>query len=67
MKRQKRNPTERAFTRGYQAGVAGRSWSLCPFSSGDVRQTWMAGWRDGREDNWGGFNVKAQAQKISNF
>ncbi len=67
MKRQKRNPTDRAFARGYEAGFTGRSWSLCPFSTGDARQNWMAGWREGREDQWNGFNNKASAQKLSNF
>jgi ribosome modulation factor len=67
MKRQKRNPNDRAFSRGYQAGMSGKSWSLCPFNSGDARESWMAGWREGREDQWNGFNNKACAQKISNL
>ena len=67
MKRQKRNPADRAHTRGYSAGANGRSWSLCPFAGGAARQSWMAGWREGREDQWNGFNPKACAQKMSNF
>lgn len=67
MKRQKRNPNDRAHARGYQAGVSGKSWSLCPYAAGEPHQTWMAGWREGREDHWNGFNNKAQAQKLSNF
>jgi ribosome modulation factor len=30
MKRQKRDIDERAFKKGYQAGVSGKSKSLCP-------------------------------------
>jgi ribosome modulation factor len=46
MKRQKRNPSDRAHARGYQAGAAGAAWDMCPFASGDARQLWMAGWRE---------------------
>ncbi|HMW49889.1 MAG TPA: ribosome modulation factor [Cellvibrionaceae bacterium] len=67
MKRQKRNPTDRAQARGYQTGASGGSWDMCPFASGEARERWMAGWREAREDHWNGFNSKAQAQKISNF
>ena len=67
MKRQKRNHVERAFGRGYQTGVTGRSRSLCPHLTGPARHEWVSGWREGREDLWNGFNPAAQAQKISNF
>ena len=67
MKSQKRTANDRAFPRGYQTGVSGKSRSLCPFSSGDPREFWMSGWREGREDLWNGFNGKAQAQKLSSF
>jgi ribosome modulation factor len=67
MKRQKRDQVERAFTKGYQAGVQGRSRTLCPHEVIARRQNWINGWREGREDLWDGFNRAAQAQKISNF
>jgi len=67
MKTQKRNQIERAFSKGYQIGIAGRSRNLCPHDNGSPRQTWMTGWREGREDHWDGYNRAAQAQKISNF
>ncbi|BFM16427.1 ribosome modulation factor [Maricurvus nonylphenolicus] len=67
MKRQKRNQIERAFSKGYNAGIEGRSRSLCPHENGNMRQTWLSGWREGREDHWDGFNRAAQAQKLSNF
>ncbi|ABD81011.1 ribosome modulation factor [Saccharophagus degradans] len=67
MKRQKRDHTSRAFTRGYQAGVEGRSRSLCPHSTGEIKQSWLTGWREGREDHWNGFNTLAQVQRISNI
>lgn len=67
MKSQKRNQAERAFGRGYQAGAAGRSRSLCPFEDGPARFAWLSGWRRGREDHWDGFNRAAQAQRLSDY
>lgn len=67
MKRQKRNLPDRAFLKGYQVGVDGRSKSLCPHMQAHTRQSWLTGWREGREDLWDGFKPMAQAQKISSF
>lgn len=67
MKRQKRNLNERAYSRGYQAGVSGKSRSDCPHETAGPRDTWLTGWREGREDHWNGFNSFAQAQKLSNM
>jgi len=67
MKRQKRNQADRAFGRGYQAGVMGRSRSLCPYEMGAARFEWLNGWRKGREDHWDGFNPAAQAQRLSSY
>ncbi len=55
MRRQKRDRTERAFARGYQAGIDGRSREICPFETGDVRERWLLGWHEGRTDQWSGF------------
>jgi len=55
MKRQKRSKSNRAFTRGYQTGINGKSRDLCPFQDFEYRQAWLSGWRAGREDNWDGF------------
>lgn len=54
MRRQKRDKSDRAYTRGYQIGVHGKSKELCPFHSLDSRQAWLSGWRTGRGDNWDG-------------
>ena len=67
MKRQKRDQTERAFVKGYQAGIDGRSKSLCPHESGEARQQWLNGWRESRLDQWDGYSRLAQVQKISNI
>ncbi|PCK02239.1 MAG: ribosome modulation factor [Alteromonadaceae bacterium] len=67
MKRQKRNVSSRAQARGYQAGMAGKSRSLCPHDTGDARHIWLTGWRVGREDNWDGFNTQAQIQRLNNM
>ncbi len=55
MRRQKRDKQDRAFARGYQLGVHGKSKELCPYQEADTRQSWLSGWRTGREDNWDGF------------
>lgn len=55
MKRQKRNKANRAFIKGYQIGVYGKSRDLCPFQLSEYRQAWLNGWRSGREDNWDGY------------
>ncbi len=66
MKRQKRDPAHRAFIRGYQAGYDMKTKSLCPFSSESrTGQEWLRGWREGREDQWQGFNPQACQQKVS--
>lgn len=67
MKRQKRDQTERAFVKGYQAGIDGRSKSLCPHESGQARQQWLNGWRESRIDQWDGYSRLAQVQKVSNI
>ncbi len=54
MRRQKRDMNHRAFDRGYQAGIAGRSIEHCPHSGEEQRQSWLAGWREGRSDQWDG-------------
>ena len=55
MRRQKRYKSSRAFTRGYQFGMHGKSKELCPYHDVDTRQSWLSGWRTGREDNWDGY------------
>lgn len=67
MKAHKRNPSDRAYKKGYMAGSEGRSRSGCPHANGDKHQEWINGWRDGREDHWNGFGRSAQAQRLSNL
>lgn len=54
MKTIKRNLEERFYNRGYAAGVAGRSKTICPVRSGPGRDAWLSGWRDGRHASWDG-------------
>ncbi|WP_081803651.1 ribosome modulation factor [Halotalea alkalilenta] len=54
MKRQKRDPSQQAFLRGYKAGVSGRSRDLCRSRDVNLRESWMSGWREGRQDQWSG-------------
>lgn len=55
MKRHKRDKEDRAFARGYQIGRNGKSKELNPYGDTYIRQSWLSGWRQGREDNWNGY------------
>lgn len=50
MKRQKRDKLSRAHSKGYQAGIAGRSKDNCPFQTSESRYQWLGGWREALED-----------------
>lgn len=67
MRSQKRSQVERAFNKGYQAAMHGRSWSHCPYAAETSRHTWLSGWREGREDHWSGLNNLARLQKLNNL
>jgi ribosome modulation factor len=64
MKRQKRDMNTRAYDRGYQAGVTGRSSEQCPHAEAEQRQNWMSGWREGRSDHWDGLTGVSGVHKI---
>ena len=50
MNTHKRDRAERAFERGFKAGVRGRSATQCPYISLlNLRGVWLGGWRLGRE------------------
>lgn len=49
MKRQKRDRHERAHTKGFNAGAAGRPKELCPYQSVEPRSQWLGGWREAME------------------
>ena len=59
MRRQKRDKNDRAYARGYQTGVHGKSKELCPYEDQTARQSWLGGWRQGREDQWDGYTGTA--------
>ena len=65
MRRLKRDPLERAYLRGYQYGVSGKSRDLCPFTHPTTRQSWLNGWREGRGDNWDGLTGTAGLQRLN--
>lgn len=64
MKRHKRNMSDRAYQRGYQAGLKGKSQDQCPHETGDSRLEWVTGWREGRVDNWEGYTGIASVHKM---
>lgn len=67
MKRQKRNRDERAYARGYQAGLSGRSQDICPFDNQMMRSSWLNGWREGRDDNFHGMTGVAGIHNLKNM
>jgi ribosome modulation factor len=50
MNRQKRDREDRAHTRGYQAGISGRSKEHCPYQNDIIKSQWLGGWREAIED-----------------
>lgn len=54
MKRQKRDRQNRAYSKGYQAGIAGRSKEQCPYSNVEVKSEWLGGWREAISDKQDG-------------
>ncbi|MFC3607079.1 ribosome modulation factor [Stutzerimonas tarimensis] len=67
MRRLKRDPMERAFQRGYQHGIYGKSRDLCPFTQAGTRQAWINGWREGRTDHWDGMIGTAGVHRLNEF
>ncbi len=64
MRRQKRDMNTRAFDKGYQAGVSGRSSEDCPHAGDEARLNWLSGWREGRSDQWDGLTGVSGVHKI---
>ena len=64
MRRQKRDMNIRAYDRGYQAGLSGRSIDFCPHVEEEHRLNWVSGWREGRYDQWDGFTGVSGVHKI---
>ena len=58
MKRQKRDKLTRAHSRGYNAGVSGRSKDNCPYQSSEARSQWLGGWRDAVSDRLTGITLR---------
>ncbi|MGB1237222.1 MAG: ribosome modulation factor [Pseudomonadales bacterium] len=54
MKRQKRDNSSKLFSRGFSAGLSGKSKDMCPVQAQEQRTLWLSGWREGREANWDG-------------
>ena len=50
MKRQKRDKLDRAHSKGFHAGAIGRSHEACQFQQPDIREEWLCGWREAREN-----------------
>jgi ribosome modulation factor len=67
MKRFKRNRIQRAFEKGYQLGLSGRSRENCPFLTGLARSKWLEGWREGRNDWREGLTDALTCYKLSGF
>ncbi|WP_163833194.1 ribosome modulation factor [Spartinivicinus ruber] len=64
MRRHKRSKVERAFQKGYQIGISGRSRDLCPHGQDEIKQSWLNGWREGWSDQWDGYTGVSGVHKI---
>ncbi len=64
MKRHKRERSELLFSRGFNAGLSGKSLDACPYQDINLRQHWMAGWREGRVNQREGFQGVAAVHLI---
>jgi ribosome modulation factor len=58
MKRQKRDKLSRAHSKGYQAGIVGRSKENCPFQQTSARSEWLGGWREAFTDRQMGLSTR---------
>ncbi|EWH08583.1 ribosome modulation factor [Catenovulum sp. SX2] len=58
MKRQKRDRLERAQSKGYQAGLTGKTKECCPYQETDTRAQWLGGWRTAVDDRVSFFGGK---------
>lgn len=65
MKTQKRDSSIRAYKKGYQAGLCGKSKDSCPVSQYPGKQEWLTGWREGRKDNWDGLTGVSGISKMA--
>lgn len=50
MRRQKRDRLDRAYSNGYQAGVAGKAKENCPYQNTPAKSEWLGGWREAISD-----------------
>ena len=64
MRRQKRDMNTRAFERGYQAGITGKSSESCPHVSEQQRINWITGWREGHSDHLEGYKGVSGVHKL---
>ncbi len=54
MKRQKRDRLGRAYSHGYQAGLAGKGKDNCPYHDVNIKSEWLGGWREAMADRSAG-------------
>lgn len=57
MKRQKRDRLSRAHSKGFNAAISGKSKSACPYTSPEIKEIWLGGWREGRTEISNGYFV----------
>ncbi|NRA60416.1 MAG: ribosome modulation factor [Psychrobium sp.] len=55
MNRQKRDRSERAYAKGYQAGAHNQSKEHCPYNTIEQKEQWLGGWREACEERGSGY------------
>lgn len=68
MRTQKRNPSQRAFFKGYQVGFQGRSNDTCPHAANTQQsQEWINGWQEGYGDYLRGYSIATSQERIASL
>ena len=67
MRRSKRDMIKRAFERGYQMGLSGRSKETCPHGRGRNQLSWLQGWHAGHVDQWDGATALTGSYQLSGY
>lgn len=58
MNRQKRDRSERAFSKGFKAGLSGQGKNVCPYNTTEEKTQWLGGWREANEERHAGYMIK---------
>ncbi|MBQ0797815.1 MAG: ribosome modulation factor [Porticoccaceae bacterium] len=68
MRTQKRDPSQRAFFKGYQVGFQGHPDNKCPHNDNTEQgHEWMNGWQEGHGDYLRGYSIATAQERIASL